>query len=186
MTKASHMSRKELILGITMLFPLTATAQTTTTNTDPGCTDLANAAAAGLAATVQADNQTITQPQSVTNLTCLGNFFNGAGLNVVSNLLNPTALLTSVEGKICSAVQSAWQGALGSVQCGLTVTGFNMGFGGLGGGTFCPKLSFGGGGTPIGTLGLGTGTNGQRGLYISGQGVPPSGYTLPSSINSLY
>jgi len=179
------MFRKGVILGLVVLFPLTAVAQTT--NSDPGCTDLAIAAAAGMAATVQADNQTITQPQSVTSLTCLGGFFNGTGLNVITNLLDPTTLLNSVEGKICSAVQSAWQSAIGSVQCGLTVTGFNMGgFGGLGGGNFCPTLSFGGGGTPIGSMSLGTGGNGQSGLYISGQGVPPSGYTLPTSINSLF
>ena len=178
------MSRKALILGLVALFPLAAVAQTTSTS--PGCTNLANAAAAGMAATIQADNQSITQPQSVTNLSCLGNFFNGTGLNLVSNLLDPTALLNSVEGKICQAAQSAWQSAIGSIQCGLTVTGFNLGFGGLGGGNFCPTLSFGGGGTPIGTMSLGTGSNGQSGLYISGQGMPPSGYTMPSTIGALY
>ena len=178
------MSRKALILELVTLFPLTAAAQTT--NSSPGCTDLANAAAAGMAATIQADNQSITQPQSVTNLSCLGNFFNGTGLNVITNLINPTALLNSVEGKICQAAQSAWQSAIGSIQCGLTVTGFNLGFGGLGSGNFCPKLSFGGGGTPIGTMSIGTGTNGQSGLYISGQGMPPSGYTLPPTVNGLY
>lgn len=187
MTKAAQMFRKHLILGLAVLFPLAAAAQTsTTTNSDPSCTALANAAAAGMAATIKADNQTITQPQSVTQLTCLNNFFNGTGLNVVTNLLNPTTLLSTVEGKICSAVKSAWQSAIGSVQCGLTITGFNMGFGGLGGGNFCPTLSFGGGGAPIGTLSLGTGTNGQSGLTITGQGVPPSGYTLPTTINSLF
>ena len=178
------MSRKALILGLVTLFPLTAAPQTT--NSSPGCTDLADAAAAGMAATIQADNQSITQPQSVTNLSCLGNFFNGTGLNVITNLLNPTALLNSVEGKICQAAQSAWQSAIGSIQCGLTVTGFNLGFGGLGSGNFCPKLSFGGGGTPIGAMSIGTGTNGQSGLYISGQGMPPSGYTMPPTVNGLY
>jgi hypothetical protein len=139
-----------------------------------------------MAATVQADNQSITQPQSVTNLSCLGNFFNGSGLNLITNLLDPTALLNSVEGKICQAAQSAWRSAIGSIQCGITITGFNLGFGGLGGGNFCPTLSFGGGGTPIGTMSLGTGSNGQSGLYISGQGTPPSGYTMPSTIGGLY
>ena len=178
------MSRKALILELVALFPFAADAQTS--NSSPGCTDLANAAAAGMAATIQADNQSITQPQSVTNLSCLGNFFNGTGLNLITNLLDPTALLNSVEGKICQAAQSAWQSAIGSIQCGLTVTGFNLGFGGLGSGNFCPKLSFGGGGTPIGTMSIGTGTNGQSGLYISGQGMPPSGYTMPSTIGGLY
>jgi hypothetical protein len=183
------MLRKGLLLGIVCVFPLTAFAQSTGTgsNSDPGCTDLANAAAAGMAATIQADNQSITQPQSVTSLSCLDNFFNGAGLNVITNLLNPTQLLQSVEGQICSAVKSAWQSAIGSVQCGLTVTGFNMGgFGGLGGGNFCPTLSFGGGGTPVGSMSVGAGANRQSGLYITGQGVPPSGYTMPSTITGLY
>lgn len=179
------MSRKALILGLVVLFPLTATAQTS--NSSPGCTDLANAAAAGMAATIQADNQSITQPQSVTNLSCLGNFFNGTGLNLITDFLDPTSLLNSVEGKICQAAQSAWQSAIGSIQCGITVSGFNMGgFGGLGGGSFCPTLSFGGGGAPIGTMSLGTGSNGQSGLYISGQGIPPSGYTMPPTIGGLY
>jgi len=179
------MPRNALILGLVAFFPLAAAAQTTSSS--PGCTDLANAAAAGMAATIQADNQSITQPQSVTNLSCLGNFFNGTGLNLISNLLDPTAILNSVEGKICQAAQSAWQSAIGSIQCGITVSGFNMGgFGGLGGGSFCPTLSFGGGGAPIGTMSLGTGANGQSGLYISGQGMPPSGYTLPPAIGALY
>jgi hypothetical protein len=139
-----------------------------------------------MAATIQADNQIITQPQSVTNLTCLNSFFKGTGLDVITNLLNPTTLLNSVEAKICQAAQSAWQSAIGSIQCGLTVTGFNLGFGGLGGGNFCPTLSFGGGGAPIGSMSIGTGTNGQSGLYITGQGMPPSGYTMPSTPGGLY
>lgn len=180
------MSGYRWIVWIALLFPVTAIAQTPANESDPGCTALANAAASGIAATVQADNQTMTQPKSVTQLTCLGNFFNGVGLNVVSNLLNPGTLLTAVEGQICNAVKSAWQSAIGSVQCGLTITGFNLGFGGLGGGTFCPTLSFGGGGTPVGTLSLGNGVNGQSGLFIRGQGVPPSGYTLPTTLNGLF
>ena len=125
-----------------------------------------------------ADQQTIRQPSSVTNLTCLGNFFNGVGLNLVTNLLNPANLLQAVEGQICNAVQQTWNSFLGQVQCGLTVTGFNFGFGGLGGGLSCPKLSFGGGGPPIGTIGLGG--SGSGGLYINGSGIAPSGYTLPN------
>ncbi len=140
-----------------------------------GCTALAQAAAAGMSGR----DQSIRPPQSVTQLSCLDNFFNGVGLNVLTNLLDPTSLLNSVEGKICSTVQSAWQNAIGSAQCGLTVTGFNIGFGGLGGGTFCPKLSFGGGGAAIGSVGVGVGNNGG-GLYINGKAQGPTGYTLPS------
>ena len=48
----------------------------------------------------------------------------------------------------------------------LTITGFNLGFGGLGGGLSCPKLTFGGGGPPLGTIGLGVGPG--SGLYLNG------------------
>ena len=146
-----------------------------------GCTALAQAAAAGMAARVNADDQSIKPPQSVTQLTCLDNFFRGVGLNVLTNLLDPTSLLNAVEGKICSTVQSAWQSAIGSAQCGLTVTGFNIGFGGLGGGTFCPKLTFGGGGAAIGSVGVGVGNNGG-GLYMNGKAQGPTGYPLPSGV----
>ena len=146
-----------------------------------GCTALAQAAAAGIAARVNADDQSIKPPQSVTQLTCLDNFFRGVGLNVLTNLLDPTSLLNAVEGKICSTVQSAWQSAIGSAQCGLTVTGFNIGFGGLGGGTFCPKLTFGGGGAAIGSVGVGLGDNGG-GLYMNGKAQGPTGYPLPSGV----
>ena len=150
-----------------------------------GCTTLAQAGAAGLAARLAADDQTIKSPQSVTTLSCLDDFFNGVGLNVITNLLDPTSLLTSIKGKICSAVQSTWQNFIGGAQCGLTVTGFNVGFGGfggLGGGSFCPKLSFGGGGSSIGSIGAGLG-GGQSGQFLSGTGVPPTGYPLPTGTN---
>ena len=165
------------IAGVLLVSPLAASADDTA-----GCTTLANASAAGLANTIAADDQTIKPPQSVTTLSCLDNFFNGVGLNVITNLLDPSSLLTTVEGRICAAVQSEWQSVIGSVQCGLTVTGFNVGFGGLGGGTFCPRLSFGGGGSTIGSIGTGLG-GGQTGQFLSGTGVPPTGYTLPAGTN---
>ncbi len=153
---------------------------------DTGCTVLAQAAASAVSARIQADDQTIKQPRSVTTLSCLDNFFNGVGLNVLTNLLDPTSLLSSVEGKICAAATSAWQNAIGSAQCGITITGFNVGFGGLGGGSFCPKLSFGGGGAAIGSIGtsLGGGSN-MSGLYLSGSGLAPTGYggAMPSGVN---
>lgn len=160
--------------------PGLVSAQGTSDDT-AGCTALAQAAAAGMAARVNADDQSIKPPQSVTQLTCLDNFFKGVGLNVLTNLLDPTSLLNAVEGKICSTVQSAWQSAIGSAQCGLTVTGFNIGFGGLGGGTFCPKLTFGGGGAAIGSVGVGLGNNGG-GLYMNGKAQGPTGYPLPSGV----
>ncbi len=49
---------------------------------------------------------------------------------------------------------------------------------GIGGGLMCPRLSFGGGGPPIGTFGTGFGTSGN--FYVNGSPLAPSGYTLPS------
>jgi hypothetical protein len=146
------------------------------------CATLAQAAAAGMGARISADDQTIKPPASVTTLSCLDNFFNGVGLNVITNLLDPTSLPNTVEGKICSLVQTEWNNITGAAQCGLTITGFNVGFGNLGGGTFCPKLSFGGGGASLGSIGTGL-SNGQTGLSINGTGIPPTGYTLPTGVN---
>ena len=50
-------------------------------------------------------------------------------------------------------------------------------FGGNGGGLSCPSLSFGGGGPPIASVGLGAGSASGNGLYISGNGLAPTGYT---------
>ena len=177
------MSKRALLLAGLVLLPGLAFAQSTATDVD--CTTLAQQAAAGLSATIQADNQTITPPKSVTTLTCLSSFFNGTGLNVVTNLLNPAALLQAVEGQLCAAVQNAWKSTIGSLQCGITLTGFQMGGFGLGGGNLCPKLTFGGGGAPIGSVGVGVGS-GSNGLNVPGTGMAPKGYTLPQTINGLY
>src|SRR5258708_15165071 len=132
------------------LVPAAAMAQNTTGTTgSQACATIVQAAANGVSARISADDASINPPQSVTKLSCLQNFFNGVGLNVITNLLNPANLLQAVEGQLCQAVNTAWQSALGSAQCGLTVTGFNMGFGlGLGRGTICPTLRFGAGAPP--------------------------------------
>ena len=158
-----------------------AWAQTTPTTGQGsvGCTAIIQAAANGITARVGADDQTINAPMSVTSMTCLNGFFNGVGLNVVTNLLNPANLLQAVEGQICNLVKSEWSQLIGGAQCGLTLTGFNFGFGGLGGGLSCPKLSFGGGGPPVGGITLGAGGYGS-GLYLKGQGMAPTGYVNPN------
>ena len=153
-----------------------AWGQTATTGS-VGCSAVTQAAANGMTARIQADDNSINPPQSVTSLSCLDNFFSGTGLNLVTNLLDPTNLLQAVEGQICNAVKQEWNSLLGSAQCGLTITGFNLGFGGLGGGLSCPKLSFGGGGPPIASIGIGTGGS-SSGLYINGSGMLPTGYSL--------
>ncbi|WP_158746715.1 hypothetical protein [Acidisphaera sp. L21] len=170
-------------IALAALLPGVAIAQTATSTTgSQACATIVQAAANGVAARISADDTSINPPQSVTKLSCLQNFFNGVGLDVVTNLLNPSTLLQAVEGQLCQAVNSAWQSTLGSAQCGLTVTGFNMGFGlGLGGGTMCPKLSFGGGGPPIGSVSTGFNTQQGFGLYMNGAPSAPTGYPVVSS-----
>jgi hypothetical protein len=169
--------------ALAALIPMSAIGQTATSTTgSQACATIVQAAANGMAARISADDASINPPQSVTKLSCLQNFFNGVGLNVITNLLDPSTLLQAVEGQLCQAVNSAWQSALGSAQCGLTVTGFNMGFGlGLGGGTMCPKLSFGGGGPPIGSVSTGFNTQNGLGLYMNGAPSAPTGYPVVSS-----
>jgi hypothetical protein len=137
------------------------------------------------AARIAADDKDIAPPQTVKSLTCLDNILKGVGLNVVVNLLDPSNLFNAIEGQLCNAVTNAWKKALGGAQCGITLSGFNLGafnFGGsLGGGLSCPKLSFGGGGPPTGYIGIG-GAGGSGSLYVNGSGRAPTGYTLPNSI----
>lgn len=176
-------SLRGAVAGALLLLPGLALAQTTNGSVDSGstqgCARLVQGAAQGASAQIAADNKTIQAPQSVTQLSCLGNFFNGAGLNVVTNFLNPATLLQSVEGQICSAATQAFQSAIGSAQCGINITGFNMGFGMPGFGLYCPSLSFGGGGTSLASVGTG-GSSGNTGLYINGNALTPSGYPTAS------
>ena len=155
-----------------------AMAQTTGS---AGCAVLTQAAADGANSRIQADANTLKAPTSVHALTCLDNILGGVGLDVISNILNPMTLLNAIKGQICSAITSTWSAMTSGASCGLSITGFNLGIGGLGGGLSCPRLSFGGGGPPLATFGLGAGgaygTGG--GLYINGRGLNPTGYTLP-------
>ena len=182
--------RPILAAALVAVLPVAAMAQTATTGiaTPTGsanCTALVQAAAGAIETRIQADDQAINPPQSVFNLTCLNNFFSGIGLDVITNLLNPGNLLTAVEGQLCSLISQTWQSTLGAAQCGLTISGFNLGFGGLGGGLMCPRLSFGGGGPPIASFGTGATLNGG-GLTVNGQATPPTGYTAPPTPGGLY
>lgn len=158
------------------LAPVTALADTGSAN----CAAITQAAADGAAARIAADDNDVAAPKSVTTLSCLGNFFSGTGLDVITNLLNPGNLLAAVEGKICAAVNQTWSNLIGSVQCGLTITGFDLGFGGLGGGNFCPRLSFGGGGPTWASVGVGTNNGG--GFLVNGTATVPSGYAVPAAV----
>ena len=87
-------------------------------------------------------------------------------------------LLQNVEGQICSAVKSTWTSFLsGSTQCGITLTGINFGFGGLGGGL--PARN-----SPSAAAGRRSARSAsarpprQRPLHQR-HGIAPPGYTLP-------
>lgn len=165
----------------------TAVAQSPPQTGNGACSTLYQTAANAASARIAADDKDISPPQSVKSLTCLDNILKGVGLNVVVNLLDPTNLFNAIEGQICNAVTNAWKKALGGAQCGITLSGFNLGAfnfggaGGLGGGLSCPKLSFGGGGPPMGYIGVG-GAGGSGSLYVQGAGRAPTGYTLPNTM----
>ena len=142
-----------------------------------GCQTLVQAGATGLAADLKADDATIHQPKSVTKFTCLGNFFNGVGLDVVTSKLNVASLAEAAMGKICSQLSSEWDSLQSSAHCGLSVTGLDTNFNlGLGAGSFCPNLSFGGGGDSL--INAGTNTTGSQSWDVSGQSQLPSGYSF--------
>lgn len=177
MRHASRLGVAALAAAAAVLQPALALAADTGS---ANCTLITQAAADGITARIQADNHDIAAPQSVTTLSCLDGFFSGAGLNVITDVLNPANLITSVEGKICNMATQAWNSMLGSLQCGLTVTGFDLGFGGLGGGAFCPRLSFGGGGPSWGTFGVGGSASGG-GVIVNGSSLAPTGYPVPAN-----
>jgi hypothetical protein len=154
-----------------------AHAQTASSTASTGCQALVQAAATGLAAQIKADNATITQPKSVSQFTCLGNFFHGIGLDVLTNGLNIAAIAQAAMGQVCSELTNAWTSVEGAAQCGLTVTGLDNNFNlGLGAGSFCPTLNFGGGGSAL--LTAGTSGSGNAKWDVGGMTQIPDGYSL--------
>ena len=149
------------------LFLLTTTAAYAQS---AGCSALMQAGADAISGQIALEDGTIKQPQSVRSLSCLGDFF-GNGLNLLASLTDVSALVNGMAGQLCSALKSAWDAQLGAANCGLTVTGINFGFGGLGGGSFCPKLTIGGGGAVLGQFGTGGG-----GTYVPSYSQRPTGY----------
>jgi hypothetical protein len=178
------LSRTLLVAGARALAS-PAIAQTTTAPSE-ACTTITQSAANAAASRVNADDTDIPKPQNVKNFTCLDNFFKGAGLNVVANLLNPQTLLSSIESQICNKLTQIWTQTIGKAQCGITLTGFKMGFLGgstLGGGLSCPKISIGGGGATLTSIGVGPTNSGK--LTVTGNAVAPTGYTI-TSLLGLY
>ncbi|RFD19734.1 hypothetical protein DY926_09810 [Komagataeibacter melaceti] len=166
------------------------TSGATTSTGSVGCAALTQAAATAVNERVQANDAYEKQPDSVNGLSCLSNFFNGTGLNLITNGLDPAALLQAVEGQIggqvCQAAQAAWGNAMGSTQCGLSLSGVNLGLGfASSSGLMCPSLSFGGGGPPIATAIAGT-SSGTTDLYINGSPQLPTGYSLSNLVDGVF
>lgn len=162
--------------SLALSIPLVPAQAQSSGSSTAGCQALVQAAATGLAADMKADDATIHQPESVTKFTCLGNFFNGVGLDVISNL-NIGAIAQAAMGKICSAISTEWNNLQGAAQCGLTVTGFDTNFNlGLGAGSFCPALNFGGSGSSL--ISAGTNTTGSSSWDVAGGTQLPDGYSL--------
>jgi len=171
---------RALLVAGALACALPAAAQTAGSET---CTTITQSGMNAATARINADDTDIPQPQSVKNFTCLDKFFNGVGLNVVVNLLNPETLLNAVENQICNKLTQIWQSTIGKAQCGITVTGFKMGFLGgstLGGGLTCPKLSIGGGGPTLMSIGVGASNSGK--LTVTGNAVAPTGYPITSQL----
>ena len=150
---------------------LLASAATTAQAQSEGCTALMQAGADAISGQIALEDGTIKQPTSVRSLSCLDDFF-GNGLSLLTSVTDFGALVNSMAGQFCATLRSAWESQLGAANCGLTVTGINYGFG-LGGGSFCPKLTIGGGGATLGQFG--TGTNGG-GTYVAPYSQQPTGY----------
>jgi len=104
---------RTLLVAGALAFVSPAIAQTTGSET---CTTITQSAANAATSRVNADDTDIPKPQTVKNFTCLDKFFNGTGLNVVANLLNPTTLLNSIESQICNKLTQVWSQTIGKAQ----------------------------------------------------------------------
>lgn len=148
-----------------------------------GCQALIQAAATGKAAQIKTDDAMIRQPESVTKFTCLGNFFNGVGLDVLTNGLDIASIAQSAMGKVCDELNSVWDSLESSAQCGLNVSSFDNNFNlGLGAGSICPTLNFGGGGGNL--INSGINTSGQNNFDVTGNTQLPDGYSLSDTLQS--
>ncbi|MFT8369765.1 hypothetical protein [Acetobacter sp.] len=149
-----------------------------------GCQALVQAAATGKAAQIKTDDAMIQQPESVTKFTCLGGFFNGIGLDILTNGLNLASIAQAAMGKVCMELTNVWQTLESEAQCGLNVSSFDDNFNlGLGAGAICPTLNFGGGGDQL--INTGVNTNGKNSYTdtpnpydVNGSLQLPDGYSL--------
>lgn len=198
MTRFASSALSSAVIAAALFVSMPTFAQTaaagagdsTTSTGSAGCAALTQAAATAVNERVQANDAYETQPDSVNGLSCLSNFFSGTGLNLITNGLDPAALLEAVEGQIggqiCQAAQAAWGNAMGSTQCGLSLSGVNLGLGfGSSSGLMCPSLNFGGGGPTLANINAGT-SSGATDLYINGSPQLPSGYSLDNLMDGVF
>jgi hypothetical protein len=165
------------VLAATLAFAAPAARSQTQADSGDACTEITDAATQEALERMQANDAYETQPDSVKSLSCFDNLFNMPGLNMITNILDPAAFLNSLTNQICNALKYSWDSTIGSAQCGLSLTGFNLGFSGLGGtGLMCPSLSFGGGGPPLASIGGGWNA-GHSGFIVTSNAQLPSGYT---------
>lgn len=153
----------------------------------PGCEDLARAAAAGMEARVAADDEQIAPPMPVRELTCMDFFFDGDIFNVLTDFEGALAgMLTSAAFRAaCDLARQAWDATLGNIQCGITLQGFNIGFGGsLGGGTFCPAVALGGNGPVLASATLAAGA--RSAPYAGIVPMSPTGYPLVTPLGRAW
>ena len=153
------------------LFAVTVGIGTPARAQSADCAALIQAGQDAVIEQIRLEETTIKQPTSVRDLTCLGNFF-GGGLNLLTSLTDFGALANQFSGQICSAIRGAWDATLGSANCGLMVTGPQLGFGMPGGGNLCGRLNIGGGGNVLANFGVGTG----GGTYAAPLVPRPAGY----------
>lgn len=144
-----------------------------------GCDALVRAAQAGMEERIRADDEQIPPPMSVRELTCMSAFFNGTFFDVLEDFEGALVgmLTEAVVNAVCALAREAWDATIGNIQCGITVQGFNIGFGGsLRGGTFCPTVTLGGDGPAIFGASLMAGADNTP--YVGVSPVPPTGYQL--------
>lgn len=144
-----------------------------------GCDALVRAAQAGMEQRIQADDEQIPPPLSVRWLTCMSLFFNGIGFDVIEDFMGALVgmLTEAAVNAVCNLAREAWDATVGQIQCGITVQGFNIGFGGsLRGGTFCPTVTLGGNGPVVFGASIMAGADNTP--YVGVATAPPTGYAL--------
>ena len=145
-----------------------------------GCEMIQRSAQEGMALRVAADDEQIAMPQSVMQLTCMDFFYNGNIFNVLIDFEGALIgfLTQAAFQAACGLARQAWDATIGQIQCGITITGMSIGFGGsLAGGSFCPNVVIGGNGPVLAGASLQAGA--VNNPYFGYAPEPmPTGYPL--------